>query len=204
MSKIIRNFAANSQPIFLNQKIMKKLNLKVAVLLLAGSCLFSSCIGSFSLFNKYAAWQKDMTNNKYVNAIVGLLLMPIVGTVTFVADWLVFNTIEFWSGDNPMASNVGKTQKVIGQDGRIYAVKILKNGYEVTAPDGIVTLFTYNKAENSWSMSQNGQTREIFRFTEDGKSIRMNVNGQAREFALNEQGVTDAEQVAMGFNLAQR
>jgi hypothetical protein len=204
MSKIIRNFAANSQPIFLNQKIMKKLNLKVAVLLLAGSCLFSSCIGSFSLFNKYAAWQKDMTDNKYVNAIVGLLLMPIVGTVTFVADWLVFNTIEFWSGDNPMASNVGKTQKVIGQDGRIYAVKILKNGYEVTAPDGIVTLFTYNKAENSWSMSQNGQTREIFRFTEDGKSIRMNVNGQAREFALNEQGVTDAEQVAMGFNLAQR
>ena len=204
MSKIIRNFAANSQPIFLNQKIMKKLNLNVAVLLLAGSCLFSSCIGSFSLFNKYAAWQKDMTDNKYVNAIVGLLLMPIVGTVTFVADWLVFNTIEFWSGDNPMASNVGKTQKVIGQDGRIYAVKILKNGYEVTAPDGIVTLFTYNKAENSWSMSQNGQTREIFRFTEDGKSIRMNVNGQAREFTLNEQGVTDAEQVAMGFNLAQR
>ena len=53
-------------------------------------------------------------------------------------------------------------------------------------------------------MSQNGQTREIFRFTEDGKSIRMDVNGQEREFALNEQGVMDAEQMALGFDLAQR
>ena len=183
---------------------MKKLYLKVAVILLAGSCLFSSCIGSFSLFNKYAAWQRDMTDNKFVNAIVGFLLMPIAGTISLAVDWLVLNTIEFWSGDNPMASNVGKTQKVMGQDGRIYVVKTLKNGYEVTAPDGIVTLFTYNKTENSWSMSQNGQTREIFRFTEDGKSIRMDVNGQAREFTLNEQGVMDAKQAAMGFDLAQR
>jgi hypothetical protein len=201
MSKKNCNFAPNNQP-FLNQKIMKKLNLKVAVVLLAGSCIFSSCIGSFSLFNKYAAWQRDMTSNKFVNAIVGFFLMPIVGSITMTVDWLVLNTIEFWSGDNPVASNVGKTQKVTGQDGRIYAVKTLKNGYKVTAPDGVVTLFTYNKAENSWSMSQNGQTREIFRFTEDGKSIRMDVNGQEREFALNEQGVLDAEQTAMGFHQA--
>jgi len=32
----------------------------------------------------------------------------------------------------------------------------------------------------------------------------MDVNGQEREFALSEQGVKDAEQVAMGFDLAQR
>ena len=183
---------------------MKKLNLKVAVILLAGSCLFCSCIGSFSLFNKYAAWQRDMTSNKFVNAIVGFFLMPIVGSITFVVDWLVLNTIEFWTGDNPVAANIGKTKMVTGQDGRLYAVKTLKDGYEVTAPDGAITLFTYNKAENSWSMTQNGQTREIFRFTEDGKSIRMDVNGQEREFALSEQGVMDAERVAMGFDLAQR
>ena len=72
---------------------MKKLNLKVAVILLAGSCFFSSCIGSFSLFNKYAKWQREMTNNKFVNAIVGFFLMPIVGSITMVVDWLVLNTI---------------------------------------------------------------------------------------------------------------
>ena len=183
---------------------MKKVNLKVAVLLLAGSCLCSSCIGSFSLFNKYAEWQRTMTDNKFVNAIVGFFLGSVCYPVTLLVDSLVLNTIEFWSGDNPMASNVGKTQKVTGQDGRIYAVKTLKDGYKVTAPDGVVTLFTYNKAENSWSMSQNGLTREIFRFTEDGKSVRMDVNGQAHEFALSEQGVMDAEMAFMGYDMAQR
>ena len=172
---------------------MKKVNLKVAVVLLAGSFLCSSCIGSFSLFNKYAKWQREMTNNKFVNAIVGFFLMPIVGSITMVVDWLVLNTIEFWSGDNPVASNVGKTQKVMGQDGRFYAVKTLKNGYEVKAPNGEVTLFTYNKEDNSWSMSQNGLTKEIFRFNEDGQSIKVEMNGESRDFTLNEQGVRDAE-----------
>jgi hypothetical protein len=92
-----------------------------------------------------------------------------------------------------VASNVGKTQKVMGQDGRFYAVKTLKNGYEVKAPNGEVTLFTYNKEDNSWSMSQNGLTKEIFRFNEDGQSIKVEMNGESRDFTLNEQGVRDAE-----------
>jgi len=172
---------------------MKKISLRVAVGLLAGSFLFSSCIGSFSLFNKYTAWQKDMTSNKYVNAIVGFILMPIVGGVTLVVDAIVLNSIEFWSGDNPVESNVGKTRNVMGQDGLMYAVTTLKNGYEVKKPSGEVILFTYNKKDNSWSMSQDGITKEIFRFSDDGKAIKTVVNGEERDFTLNAQGVADAE-----------
>ena len=85
---------------------MKKVSLKVIVCLLAGSIMFSSCIGSFSLFNKYAAWQKDMTNNKFINAIVGFFLMPIVGGITLFVDYVILNTVEFWSGENPVAENI--------------------------------------------------------------------------------------------------
>jgi hypothetical protein len=45
-------------------------------------------------------------------------------------------------------------------------------------------------------MSQNGLTKEIFRFNEDGKSIQVNMNGENRDFTLNEQGVIDAEYAA--------
>ena len=117
---------------------MKRINLKVAVCLLAGSFLFSSCfVGKYGLWNKYISWQNNMTNNKYVNAIVGLILVPIVGSICTLVDVLVLNSIEFWSGTNPMAANnIGKTQQVMGQDGRYYAVTTLKNGYEVKAPTG--------------------------------------------------------------------
>ena len=176
---------------------MKKISLKVAVCLMAGSFLFSSCmVGSWGLFNKYADWQTHMTSNKFVNAVVGFVLGAVCYPVSSLVDALVLNTIEFWTGDNPVASNIGKTQSVMGQDGCLYAVKTLKNGYEVTDPNGVVTLFTYNKKENSWSMSQNGLTKEIFRFNEDGKSIKVTMNGEERDFTLNEQGVIDAEYAA--------
>ena len=147
---------------------MKKISFKVSALLLAGSMVYSSCIGSFSLFNNYADWQCHMSGNKFVNAVVGFVLMPIVGSVCLFVDSVVLNTIEFWSGDNPVASNAGKTQQVMGSDGRYYAVKTLKDGYEVTAPTGEVSVFKYDKQTDSWSLTQQGVTRELFRFNADG------------------------------------
>ena len=147
---------------------MKKMNLKVVACLLMGTLLYSSCIGSFSLFNSYAKWQCHMTGNKFVNAIVGFILMPIVGSVCLFVDSVVLNTIEFWTGENPMHANIGKTQQVLGSDGRYYAVTTLKDGYEVKAPTGEVSYFTYDKKQNVWSLTQNGVTTELFRFNADG------------------------------------
>lgn len=133
---------------------MKKISLKVATCLLAGCFLLSSCyVGKYALFNKYVKWQTNMTNNKFVNAIVGFIITPFVGSVCLFADVLVLNTIEFWDGTNPVASNnIGKTQQVMGQDGRYYAVTTLKNGYEVKAPTGEITNFIHNDENNSWSV----------------------------------------------------
>ena len=176
---------------------MKKLNLKVAVILLAGSFLCSSCIGSFSLFNKYAKWQREMTNNKFVNAIVGFFLMPIVGSVTMLVDWLVLNTIEFWSGTNPMHASIGKTKQMMGSDGRYYAVTTTKNGYEVKAPNGEVSYFTHNKKNDSWSLTQNGQTRELFRFNQDGTITTQLKDGKQLTVSPDEAGLYQVR-MAMG------
>lgn len=145
---------------------MKKVSMKVAVVLLAGSFLCTSCIGSFGLFNKYEKWQCNMTGNKFVNGIVGLILQPIVGGVCLAVDALVLNTIEFWTGNSPVTAS--STQQVKGEDGRYYAVKTMKNGYEIKAPTGEITLLIFNEKDNSWTVSQNGITREIIRVNADG------------------------------------
>ncbi|MBO4821674.1 MAG: DUF3332 domain-containing protein [Prevotella sp.] len=172
---------------------MKKIKLQVVVAILAGSFLFSSCIGSFSLFNQYQEWQRTMTSNKYVNAIVGFFLMPFAGGISLIIDELVLNTIEFWTGENPIAAN---TQQVMGQDGKLYTVKTYKNGYKILSPNGDVTKLTYNKKDNSWWISQNGAAKELFRFNDDGKSIKVNVNGTEKDFSLNEQGLKEAKKAA--------
>ncbi len=176
---------------------MKKISMKVAVCLVAGSFLFSSCfVGSWGLFNKYADWQTHMTSNKFVNAVVGLVLGAICYPISTLVDALVLNTIEFWSGSNPVQANVGKTQQVMGQDGRYYAVTTLKNGYEVKAPTGEITYFYHNANDNSWSMEQNGVTKELFQFNADGKTIRTTINNQTKDLTLDEAGVYQARMMA--------
>jgi len=175
---------------------MRIKHLSAAALLMAGCMLSSSCVGSFRLFNKLATWNKDATGNKFLDEIIFLLISPAYA-VCGAVDVLVLNTIEFWTGNNPMASNIGKTQKVMGEDGRYYAVKTLKDGYEITKPDGEVINFVYNKAENSWSQVENGQTKEIFRFNGNGTIKAVLPDGKTMDVALNPAG---AYQVRMAMN----
>ena len=94
---------------------MKKLKIKVACALLGGSLLFSSCIGSFALWNNLKDWNQGI-GNKFVNEVVFLAfnIIPVYG-VAYFADVVVLNSIEFWSGSNPLA-DVGTTKTVKGEN----------------------------------------------------------------------------------------
>ena len=109
---------------------MKREKLTLVAVLLSGSLLFSSCVGSFGLFNRLSSWNQSI-GSKFVNELVFLAfnIVPVYG-VSYLADALVINSIEFWSGSNPMA-NVGDVKKVKGENGN-YMVKTLENGYSIT------------------------------------------------------------------------
>lgn len=138
---------------------MKIRHLKVSAVLLAATLLTSSCVGSFALFNKLAGWNKQATDNKFLNELIFILISPAYAVCT-VADVLVINSIEFWTGSNPMAQRVGETQEITGKDGKLYAVTTLRNGYKVKSPDGEVIKFKYDKKTNSWSKEEKGKIEE--------------------------------------------
>ena len=202
MITFAKDFAIHYQHEYLiiNKNNMKRNKIMVAVVLLAGTLLCTSCIGSFSLFNKYEKWQCNMTSNKYVNGIVGLILQPICAPVCCVVDALVLNTIEFWSGNNPISANVGDTFEMQGRDGRYYAVKVLKDGYEVKAPTGEVTLFTHDAQNDSWSMKQDGKVIDIFRFNEDGTIEAYLQNGQTLTVSPDEAGLMQVQEAVADMN----
>jgi hypothetical protein len=79
---------------------------------LASSLLFSSCIGSFGLSNRLLEWNKNI-DSKFVNELVFIAFWIIpVYEVAALADVLVLNSIEFWSGSNPVA-DTGNIQGAI-------------------------------------------------------------------------------------------
>ena len=96
---------------------MKKLEIKAMIVLMAGTMAMSSCIGSFSLFNKLLSWNQGISN-KFVNEVVFLVISPAYA-ICGAVDVLVLNTVEFWTGENPIAK-AGTTENVWGKDGKMY------------------------------------------------------------------------------------
>lgn len=146
---------------------MKRSKLTLVAVVLSGSLLFSSCVGSFGLFNRLSSWNQGV-GNKFVNELVFLAfnIVPVYG-VAYLADALVINSIEFWSGSNPMA-NVGDVKKVKGENGN-YMVKTLENGYSITKEGETASMdLIYNKEANTWNVVANGESSELLKMNNDG------------------------------------
>lgn len=81
---------------------MNKLIKKVAATVAATACLFAtSCIGPNNAFNSVASWNSKLSDTKWVNelAFLGLNIIPVYPLCLF-GDYLVFNSVEFWTGNN--------------------------------------------------------------------------------------------------------
>lgn len=165
---------------------MKKKYVYVATaLLLAGSLTMSSCIGSFRLTNKVLAWNQTL-DNKFVNELVFLALNIVpVYPVSLLIDGVVINSIEFWTGENPMEAGIVK--KVQGKDG-VYTVETLKDGYKIKNESGQQMNLVYDKKTNTWNMVADGQTTKLVKMVDKNDAI-VYVNGQGRNVALNAQGI---------------
>ena len=110
-------------------KAMKKFKTTALCTILSGSLLFSSCIGSFGLWNTLKNWNEN-TGNKFVNEIVFLAFHIIpVYEFAYLADIIVLNSIEFWTGSNPVAE-VGNVKTIKGENGE-YLVQTNENGYTI-------------------------------------------------------------------------
>lgn len=178
---------------------MKKFNMKMAAtVMICGSFIFSSCIGSFGLHSKLVSWNQGIST-KFVNELVFLAfnIIPVYG-VCYMADALVINSIEFWSGSNPIAS-IGDVKKVKGENGN-YLVETLENGYSITKEGESTSIeLVYDKELNTWNVVADGVSTELLQMNNNGTAQINLPNGEEMTVALNAQGVAAARQ-AVGVN----
>lgn len=181
---------------------MKKKYLSVAlVLTIATSILSTSCIGSFSLTNKLLAWNKQV-GSKFVNELVffAFWILPVY-EVSALADILVLNSIEFWSGNNPVARG---TKVIDGEDGR-YLVKCDGKGYTITSEnDKSVVRLDFEEADKSWSVNYNGESHKFMSFVDDTHVKMITPEGDFQVVELSQAGVYAYQQLATSQQLAQR
>ena len=121
----------------------------IITLLCAGMIVLSGCYGKYACFNKLLAWNGTL-GNKWLNSIVhfAMNVIPVYGIALFV-DFLVLNTVEFWTGSNPLASGDSYFEK----DAEGNSIAAVKNAdgsmsVELTTAKGEKANLTLQRDEN--------------------------------------------------------
>jgi hypothetical protein len=159
--------------------------------------LLSSCIGSFKLTNKVLAWNQSI-GDKFVNEVVFICFSIIpVYSITVFADAVIFNTIEFWNGTNPIAANEVKYLK---GDKASYRLETLQAGYNITnlTTKEQITL-SYDRESSSWSAKSKGKTITFLTFLDDH---HVKLYGCDHVIELSKTGVTAYKEMVRAILMA--
>jgi hypothetical protein len=73
-----------------------------ALLLL--TCLSTpACVGPYNAFNAISSWNSRVSDSRWLNELLflGMWIIPVY-PIALTIDGLIFNSIEFWGGENPI------------------------------------------------------------------------------------------------------
>ena len=102
----------------------------VALAVLLGLLPFASaCFGSFNLTRKSYQFNRGVSPDKWVRWLVFMVMSPIYPLAALV-DVLFANSVEFWSGDNPITARL-EPQTVVGANGEVASLMPVENGARI-------------------------------------------------------------------------
>lgn len=106
----------------------------VAIAVLLGFLpLTSACFGSFNLTRKAYQFNKSVSPDKWVRWLVFLVMSPIY-PLAGIVDVLFANSVEFWSGSNPITAKL-EPQTVVGPNGEVASLVPVENGARIVVTE---------------------------------------------------------------------
>ena len=176
------------------------------------SFLFSSCLGSYSAFNNLRDWNDGATDSKFVDNLIfwGLNIIPVYG-LFFLGDTIIFNVIEFWTGDNPIAMNPGETQtEVLAYKGSTYEMTATQNKFVIHVIEGEKKgnslELVYQPEDKSWNTEKDGKLIKLSSF-KDGLMLVYLPNGETVKInpaVSREEGLAQVNEAVHNYKFEQR
>lgn len=177
----------------------KSLSIFLSALLLYVMSFQTGCFGSFGLTVGLWNWNSSLGKwpGELVFLIIGVIL-PIYGIAAFI-DVIILNTIEFWTGSNPMAMGPNDMEKqvVVGKDGNTYEIVATQNRFDIRQLDGSnagnVQSLVYNAETSTWSYQDATQSIKLASLSNNGATVQVYApNGQV---AIVPSNMTDKAQI---------
>ncbi|BDD02851.1 membrane protein [Aureibacter tunicatorum] len=180
---------------------MKAVLKKFLMIALASSLMVSSsCIGPFKLTTNLHSWNQQV-GTKFINELVffAFVIVPIY-PLSLLGDALIFNSIEFWGGENPISMKEGESEeRIVKVKGEKYKVLTTKNRYEIVnlATEEVVE-FDYDPETGIWLMTDEEKSMKLVElkkmnkktvarfFTPNGNSVDYMVDSQGDNMKLGQ------------------
>lgn len=149
------------------------------VALVAALCLTqTACFGSFAATRALYSFNKGVSGDKWIQEIVffALLVVPVYSLFA-LGDVLLFNSIEFWGGSNPIRADGEdweKEREVMLADGS--TARLVRESENVM------------RIETEKGVFQVERTAEGLRLFQDGEVVSEIWNGSVSEEALADMG----------------
>ncbi|MGI0015958.1 MAG: DUF3332 family protein [Nitrososphaera sp.] len=132
-----------------------------------------ACYGPFNLTRTLYKWNSNVkgtgdVNTKWMRELVflGLVILPAYG-FSLLLDALIFNSIEFWGGENPIKMSRH------GEDGQIQTIQAGETTVTLAvAKDGNSAHVTYAKAGQVFKTAEIVQSGDSYQFVdENGRAL---------------------------------
>jgi hypothetical protein len=153
----------------------------IAGLFLFISVMTTGCYGPFRLTTNVYEWNGSVGDD-VINEVVFLLFLfiPVYSVCLFI-DGVILNTIEFWTGSNPIAMNEGEKEiKVVKSKGKTYKITAMKNRFEIEQKlkDGAVehAVISYNPDNRHWYLNSGENIVDLGYLNQSGKKTSFIAN----------------------------
>lgn len=150
-------------------KLKLKKSITIVMIAIMGIAL-SGCYGSFNMTKKVHQWNGSL-DNKFVQEAVFIAfnIIPVYGVSVFV-DAIILNTVEFWTGNNPLALHEGVNH--IEMNGMAYIVDVADKNVSIRDNEGhLLNELVFNTEENTWYSKMDGQKSKLLTIKRDKLKI---------------------------------
>ena len=162
----------------------------VSLLIIAMVSQTAACFGGFELSRSIWGWNKTVSGNKVVQWLVflGLTIIPVY-EIGVLIDVFILNSLEFWTGSNPMAQKgepVNRT--VVLEDGTILNYTRSSQDQmtvEVISATGVRELRFQVESDGMRLLDSTGDVIAETRETSDG-AVVVTMNTQTTFFSREE------------------
>lgn len=160
-----------------------------------------ACFGSFNLTRKLWTFNNTVSDSKWLKWLLYLAfsIVPVYGIAVF-ADALVLNSIEFWSGKNPVTANEVREETRVVEGKTVHTVMTAQRlRIEISEPGKELQVIEVN-ATDAGAVARDGSGKVISQLASSADGQVVVSDGEGRELFRRSGGEVDeiASAVAAG------